>query len=79
MNTDQIYLQDQATVLIKRWKQLAVADSHIQAVYNQTNSWGLMYNLFPAIWLQADLIEDDVCPLYILKCSKVLPHILSSY
>lgn len=48
--------------LIGQWKQLAIAsDGHIQAVYGQTNSWGLMYNLFPAIWLGTGLIENSVC------------------
>lgn len=53
--------------LIKTWKQLAVTESHIQGIYNRTDSWGLMYNLFPAIWLKTGLIEDDVCSQYVPK------------
>jgi hypothetical protein len=35
-------------------------DTHIQAQYGKSGTWGLMYNLFPAVWLQTGLIEDDV-------------------
>ncbi|KAF9445097.1 hypothetical protein P691DRAFT_735541 [Macrolepiota fuliginosa MF-IS2] len=54
---------DQATQLISSWKQRAVANDHIDAVYGQSSSWGLMYNIFPAIWLNTGLIENSTLNL----------------
>ncbi|KAF9445101.1 hypothetical protein P691DRAFT_762809 [Macrolepiota fuliginosa MF-IS2] len=48
---------DLATQLISSWKQLAVTNDHIDAIYGQPISWGLVYNIFPAIWLNTGLIE----------------------
>ncbi|EKM77071.1 hypothetical protein AGABI1DRAFT_43976 [Agaricus bisporus var. burnettii JB137-S8] len=49
-----------ANELMKNWKQLAVTDTHIQAEYGKLGTWGLMYNLFPAVWLETGLIDDEV-------------------
>jgi hypothetical protein len=56
-----MYMQDKANELVNEWKGLAVTDTHIQAQYGQSGTWGLMYNLFPAVWLETGLIDDDVC------------------
>ncbi|KAF9443528.1 hypothetical protein P691DRAFT_778832 [Macrolepiota fuliginosa MF-IS2] len=50
---------DQATQLISSWKQLAVSNDHIDAIYGESTSWGLIYNLFPAIWLDTGLVGND--------------------
>ncbi|KAF9444145.1 hypothetical protein P691DRAFT_736930 [Macrolepiota fuliginosa MF-IS2] len=52
-----------AMQLIAGWNQSSVTDTHINAVYNQSNSWGLMYNLFPAIWLNTGLVQDSTLNL----------------
>ncbi|KAF9443524.1 hypothetical protein P691DRAFT_787943 [Macrolepiota fuliginosa MF-IS2] len=50
---------DRAAQLITNWTQLAVVDGHIESVYGGgSDSWGLMYNLFPAIWLSTGLIDN---------------------
>ncbi|KAF9443523.1 hypothetical protein P691DRAFT_407186 [Macrolepiota fuliginosa MF-IS2] len=50
---------DCAVQFIAAWKQSAVTDSHIEAVYGQPSSWGLMYNLFSSIWLNTGLVENS--------------------
>ncbi|KAF9444515.1 hypothetical protein P691DRAFT_677441, partial [Macrolepiota fuliginosa MF-IS2] len=61
---------DRAKQLITDWKQLAVTNDHIDGVYGQSTSWGLMYNLFPATWLNTDLIENNVCVQQVLSSAK---------
>ncbi|KAF9444696.1 hypothetical protein P691DRAFT_677102 [Macrolepiota fuliginosa MF-IS2] len=56
---------DEATQLISSWKQLAVSDDHIDAIYGQSTSWGLIYNIFPAIWLGTRLIENSYVSSFI--------------
>ncbi|KAF7783397.1 hypothetical protein Agabi119p4_1421 [Agaricus bisporus var. burnettii] len=52
--------KDKAHELIQSWKQLAVTDTHIQAEYKKSYTWGLMYNIFPAVWLETGLIDDEI-------------------
>jgi hypothetical protein len=35
-------------------------DQHLLAVYGQTNSWTLGYNLFADVWLGTELVESSV-------------------
>jgi hypothetical protein len=64
MNNAELLLichpKDKANELIKEWKQSAVTQTHIRVEYGRPDTWGLMYNLFPAVWLQTDLIDEDV-------------------
>ncbi|KAI0251855.1 hypothetical protein BJV78DRAFT_1125603 [Lactifluus subvellereus] len=47
--------------LYSQWKSLAFSsDQHLLAVYGQTNSWTLGYNLFADIWLGTNLVEPSV-------------------
>jgi len=47
--------------LYAQWKSLALAsDQHLLAVYGQTNSWTLGYNLFADVWLGTNLVEPSV-------------------
>jgi len=41
------------------------SDQHILAVYGQSNSWTLGYNLFADVWLGTNLVESQVG---ILEC-----------
>ena len=36
------------------------SDQHLLAVYGQTNSWTLGYNLFADVWLDTNLVESSV-------------------
>ena len=36
------------------------SDQHLLAVYGQTNSWTLGYNLFADVWLDTELVESSV-------------------
>jgi Domain of unknown function (DUF1793) len=36
------------------------SDKHLLAVYGQTDSWSLGYNLFADVWLGTDLVESSV-------------------
>jgi len=50
-----------AASLYAQWKGLALAnDQHLLAVYRQTGSWTLGYNLFADIWLDTGVIESSV-------------------
>ncbi|EKM77075.1 hypothetical protein AGABI1DRAFT_130801 [Agaricus bisporus var. burnettii JB137-S8] len=60
VNPSNTTFKDKANELIQSWKQLAVTDTHIQAQYGKPGTWGLMYNLFPAVWLETGLIDDDM-------------------
>ena len=47
--------------LYAQWKSLALSsDQHLLAVYGQTNSWTLGYNLFADVWLGTNLVESSV-------------------
>ncbi|KAF7783408.1 hypothetical protein Agabi119p4_1432 [Agaricus bisporus var. burnettii] len=52
------YTTLKANELFEDWKQSAVIDTHIKAEYGKPDTWGLTYNLFPAIWLQTGLVDD---------------------
>ncbi|XP_006457506.1 hypothetical protein AGABI2DRAFT_123370 [Agaricus bisporus var. bisporus H97] len=60
VNPSNTTFKDKANELIQSWKQLAVTDTHIQAEYGKPGTWGLMYNLFPAVWLETGLIDDEI-------------------
>ncbi|KAF7785231.1 hypothetical protein Agabi119p4_1396 [Agaricus bisporus var. burnettii] len=60
VNPSNTTFKDKANELIQSWKQLAVTDTHIQAEYGKPGTWGLMYNLFPAVWLETGLIGDEI-------------------
>ncbi|KAF5360446.1 hypothetical protein D9756_005173 [Leucocoprinus leucothites] len=51
---------DNATRLAQNWTQQAVTETHIKYFFDDPNSWGLMYNLFPAVWLDTGLISSDI-------------------
>ena len=36
------------------------SDQNLLAVYGQTNSWTLGYNLFADVWLETNLVESSV-------------------
>ncbi|KAF5360962.1 hypothetical protein D9756_005161 [Leucocoprinus leucothites] len=56
-NTSYMY---HATALLQTWTQRAVAQTHIKSTFGQEDSWGLIYNLFPDIWLDMNVISNDV-------------------
>ncbi|EKM77069.1 hypothetical protein AGABI1DRAFT_108435 [Agaricus bisporus var. burnettii JB137-S8] len=60
LNLSNTTFKDKANELIQSWKQFAVTDTHIQAEYGKPGTWGLMYNLFPAVWLETGLIDDEI-------------------
>ena len=48
--------------LYAQWKALSLgSDKHIQASYNEPNSWTLGYNLFADVWLGTEVVESSVC------------------
>jgi len=50
-----------AASLYAAWKGLALAsDQHLLAVYGETGSWTLGYNLFADIWLNTSVVESSV-------------------
>ncbi|KAH9968154.1 hypothetical protein BC827DRAFT_1122730 [Russula dissimulans] len=49
-----------AAQLYDQWKSLALSNGHLLAVYGQTNSWTLGYNLFADVWLGTNLVESSV-------------------
>ncbi|KAI0278702.1 hypothetical protein BGY98DRAFT_916704, partial [Russula aff. rugulosa BPL654] len=52
---------DAATKLYNQWKSLALSsDLHLLAVYGQSDSWTLGYNLFADVWLDTNLVESSV-------------------
>ncbi|KXN87094.1 hypothetical protein AN958_09304 [Leucoagaricus sp. SymC.cos] len=61
-STNTMYM-DHATQLTSRWRQFAVTDSHIMSIFNQSSSWGLMYNLFYATWLDSDIVSNSMLSL----------------
>ncbi|KAF7783398.1 hypothetical protein Agabi119p4_1422 [Agaricus bisporus var. burnettii] len=60
VNPSKTTFKDKANELIQSWKGLAVTDTHIQAEYGKPGTWGLMYNLFPAVWLETGLIDHEI-------------------
>ncbi|KAF5346060.1 hypothetical protein D9756_010802 [Leucocoprinus leucothites] len=59
---EMIHWQEKANELFGQWQQLAVSNSsnRIQSVYGQAGSSGLIYNLFPAVWLNSSLVSDTL-------------------
>ncbi|KAI9430131.1 hypothetical protein H4582DRAFT_2104007 [Lactarius indigo] len=50
-----------AASLYAQWKGLALgSDKRLLAVYGQTNSWSLGYNLFADVWLNTGVVESSV-------------------
>ncbi|KAF8491815.1 hypothetical protein F5888DRAFT_1619594 [Russula emetica] len=50
-----------AASLYAQWKNLALSsDQHLLAVYGQSDSWTLGYNLFADVWLGTNLVESLV-------------------
>ncbi|KAI0278710.1 hypothetical protein BGY98DRAFT_1186437 [Russula aff. rugulosa BPL654] len=50
-----------AANLYAQWKSLALSsDQHLFAVYEQSDSWTLGYNLFADVWLGTNLVESSV-------------------
>ena len=53
--------QSTAAQLYEQWKGLALgSDQHVLAVYGQSNSWTLGYNLFADVWLGTNLVDSSV-------------------
>jgi hypothetical protein len=47
--------------LYNQWKSIALGnDQHVLAVYEQTDSWTLGYNLFADVWLGTNLVDSSV-------------------
>ncbi|KAF5361093.1 hypothetical protein D9756_005174 [Leucocoprinus leucothites] len=57
--TYMLSLEDHAIALYQNWTQQAVTETHIKYIYDVPESWGLMYNLFPDIWLNMNMISND--------------------
>ncbi|KAF5360610.1 hypothetical protein D9756_005158 [Leucocoprinus leucothites] len=56
----QLLFKDHATALLQTWTQRAVTQTHIKSTFDQEDSWGLVYNLFPDIWLDMKAISNDI-------------------
>jgi len=53
--------QSAAAQLYNQWKSLALSsDQHLLAVYGQTSTWTLGYNLFADAWLGTNLVDPSV-------------------
>ena len=53
--------QSAAAQLYNQWKGLALSsDQHVLAVYGQSSSWTLGYNLFADVWLGTKLVDPSV-------------------
>lgn len=50
---------DKATELVQNWEKLSATDTHLVSLFGELDSWGLVYNLFYAIWLNTDLISNS--------------------
>lgn len=59
MGSSNTSYMDHATAILQNWTQRAVAETHIKSDFDQEDSWGLMYNLFPDIWLNFNMISSD--------------------
>ena len=56
-----ICLQSAAAQLYDQWKSLALgSDQHLLAVYGQTSTWTLGYNLYADAWLGTNLVDPSV-------------------
>ena len=73
-----ISLQSAASQLYNQWKSLALgSDQHLLAIYEQTNTWILGYNLFMDVWLGTNLVESSVSvPAY---WSHIVPDKIQIY
>ncbi|KAK7461368.1 hypothetical protein VKT23_008545 [Stygiomarasmius scandens] len=51
-----------ASKYISQWTSLSGSSSvgHLESVYGDTASWGLMYNLFADKWMGTGLVGDDI-------------------
>jgi hypothetical protein len=53
--------QSAASQLYSQWKNLALSsDQHVLAVYGQSTSWTLGYNMFADVWLGTNLVDSSV-------------------
>jgi len=60
--------QNVASKYISQWTSLSGSSSvgHLESVYGDTASWGLMYNLFADKWMGTGLVGDDVSAILLL-------------
>ncbi|KAI0058455.1 hypothetical protein BV25DRAFT_1902161 [Artomyces pyxidatus] len=57
---DSLSYAGKAASLFGQWKSLALAsDNHVLAVYGQSSSWSLGYNLFADRWLGTNLLDSS--------------------
>ncbi|KAF9256003.1 DUF1793-domain-containing protein [Marasmius fiardii PR-910] len=52
--------QNQASSWASTWQQLAVSNNHLVSTYSESDSWALMYNLYPDVLLGMKLISQEV-------------------
>ncbi|KAJ3568844.1 hypothetical protein NP233_g5444 [Leucocoprinus birnbaumii] len=58
-SSNSTYL-DLATTLLENWTQSALTDSHIKLNFNESDSWGVIYNLFPDFLFNAKMITNEI-------------------
>lgn len=51
--------QTNAVSIAEEWKNKVIMDSHIVSQYNDSSSWGLIYNIFYHRLLGFDLIDKN--------------------
>ncbi|KIK65820.1 hypothetical protein GYMLUDRAFT_158766, partial [Collybiopsis luxurians FD-317 M1] len=49
-----------ASSLASQWQHLAVSSGHLTSTYNTSNSWSLMYNLYPDKLLGFNLVDETI-------------------
>ncbi|KAF9259183.1 DUF1793-domain-containing protein [Marasmius fiardii PR-910] len=52
--------QDQASSWVSNWQKLAMSGGHLASTYSSSNSWSLMYNLYPDKLLGMKLVSQDI-------------------
>ncbi|KAL0578373.1 hypothetical protein V5O48_003625 [Marasmius crinis-equi] len=52
--------QNQASSWVTTWQTQASSDGHLTSTYSASNSWGLMYNLYPDKLLGMKLVSQDI-------------------
>ncbi|KAF9007841.1 hypothetical protein BDQ17DRAFT_1323784 [Cyathus striatus] len=56
---DTAYYKAQAERYAKEWGSSAISSGHVTTTYGETSSWGLVYNLYTARLLGADIISNQ--------------------
>ncbi|KIK52995.1 hypothetical protein GYMLUDRAFT_250707 [Collybiopsis luxurians FD-317 M1] len=56
---DYRYYSSTASSLVSQWQNLAGSSGHLTSTYEDSNSWGMIYNLYPDKLLGFNLVDNN--------------------